>query len=168
MITYLFRSTHRVAIPNGFVRPWKLLLSLIALLAPLSCAALEAPSCAGSIRELRTLVGDQSFSLNWEETSMDDGRPLSVSIIERGGLLMMEFNKAGEGLWAQSTSAICKVESGLETTFTGDQIRLGPAANLMLRLAIGRGGKFTLTRFGSEQLRIATRGWKGDFSSRAQ
>ncbi len=114
------------------------------------------------------MLGDQNFSLDWEETSMDDGRPLSVSITERRGTLLMEFSKAGEGLWAQSTSAICKVESGLETIFTREQIRLGPAANLMLRLAIGHGGKFTLTRFGSAQLRIATRGWKGDFSSRAR
>ena len=74
---------------------------------------------------------------------MDDGRPLSVSISERKGTLLMEFSKAGDGLWAQSTSAICKVESGLETTFTREQIRLGPAANLMLRLAIGNGGRFT-------------------------
>jgi hypothetical protein len=146
----------------------KLLLPCIALLTSLNCAGGEAPACAGTIHELRLIVGDQYFPLNWEETTMDDGRPLSVTIMERGGLLLMEFNKTGEGLWAQSKGTICKVDSGLEATFTGEQIRLGPAANLMLRLAIGNGGKFTLTRFGPAQLRIATIGWKGDFSSKTR
>ncbi|MCX7163980.1 MAG: hypothetical protein WCI19_07075 [Betaproteobacteria bacterium] len=145
---------------------FKLLLPCIALLTSLNCAGVEAPACAGTIRELRSILGDKSFSLYWEETTMDDGRPLSVTIMERDGLLLMEFNKTGEGLWAQTKGTICKVESGLETTFTGEQIRLGPAANLILRLAIGNGGKFTLTRFGPAQLRIATNGWKGDFSAK--
>jgi hypothetical protein len=147
---------------------FKSFLTLVTLLTSLNCAALEAPACAGTLGELRSLLGDQTFSLYWEETSMDDGRPLSVSILERGGLLLIEFNKTGEGLWAQSSAAICKMEAGFQTTFTRDQIRLGPAANLMLHLAIGNGGKFTLSRSGPGQLRIATSGWKGDFSSKTR
>ncbi len=76
----------------------------------------------------------------------------------------MEFNKTGEGLWAQSSGTICKMDSGFETTFVTEQIHPGPAANLLLRLAIGSGGKFTLTRIGPAKLRIATSGWKGDFT----
>ena len=95
---------------------------------------------------------------------MKDGKPLLVTIFEKKDLLFLEFIKAREGLWAESAGVICKTSAGLEIQFTGEQIRLGPAANWVLRYALGNGGKFTLRKFGSEQLRIATSGWSGIFS----
>lgn len=96
---------------------------------------------------------------------MDDGKPLVVSILEKNGVLFLEFTKTREGLWAESTGIICKTSgTDLETRFNGEQVRLGPAASWILRQALGSGGKFTLTKLGPEQLRIATNGWSGSFS----
>ena len=96
---------------------------------------------------------------------MADGKPLRVAISERHGSLFMEFVKAGEGLWAQSSGRICKAGPHLEARFGAEQVRLGPAANWVLRAALGRGGQFTLTRLGPDRLRIATTGWSSTFSA---
>lgn len=138
----------------------------LPLLLSLNSHANEPQTCAVTISELRTLLGDQTFPLKWEETTMKDGKPLLVTIFEKKDLLFLEFIKAREGLWAESAGVICKTSAGLEIQFTGEQIRLGPAANWVLRYALGNGGKFTLRKFGSEQLRIATSGWSGIFSPR--
>ena len=94
---------------------------------------------------------------------MNDGKPLLVSILEKEGTLWLEFMKTREGLWAQSTGAICRSGNDFETRFGPKQIRLGPAANWVLRLALVNGGTFTLTRLASDKLRIAGGGWSGTF-----
>lgn len=125
------------------------------------------PDCAATLSEMKAMVGDPAFPLRWQETSMQDGKPLVVSISERNNALVLEFFKTREGIWAESVSAICKTNSGLEARFESGQIRLGPAANWGLRLALEKGGKFSLTRLGPEELRIATSGWSGRFSAKA-
>jgi hypothetical protein len=146
----------------------KYFLFFLPVLLSLNGEAHGSQTCAATISELRVMLGDQTFPLKWEETSMDDGKPMVVSILENNGYLFLEFIKTREGLWAESAGVICKTGKDFETRFTGEQIRMGPAANWVLRSALGNGGKFTLTRIGSEQLRIATSGWSGIFSPRAK
>ncbi len=95
---------------------------------------------------------------------MNDGKPLVLSIVESDGSLALGFTKTGEGLWAESFGVICKSGFDFEAQFSSEQIRMGPAAGWFLRNALKKGGKFTLTKLASNQLRIATRGWSGDFS----
>jgi len=146
----------------------KCFLLFLPLLLSLNGEAHESQTCAATIGELRAMLGDQTFPLKWEETTMDDGKPLVVSIVETNGSLFLQFIKAREGLWAESAGVICKTGTNLETRFTGEQIHLGPAANWVLRYALKNGGKFTLTKLGSDQLRIATSGWSGVFSPGAK
>jgi hypothetical protein len=141
-------------------------LSLVLLL-PLSAHAQAPEKCASTMVELKELLRDQAFSLKWEETTMDDGKPLVVSISEKGGVLSVEFVKQTKGLWADISGVICQTDKNLEIRFTAEQIRFGPAASQVLRYVLGSGGKFTLTRIGAKQLRVATNGWSGDFASMA-
>lgn len=142
----------------------KCLLLLLPLLLSLHGPAHASETCAATIGELKVMLGDPAFPLQWEETSMQDGKPLQVSILEKKGALFLKFIKSREGLWAESVGVICKTGADLEIRFTKQQIRMGPAANWLLRTALGNGGKFTLTRLGAEQLRIAASGWNGIFS----
>jgi hypothetical protein len=130
--------------------------------------AMALPLCATNVSELRLLLADPGFPLVWEETTMNDHKPLRVSILEKDGGLWLEFIKTGEGLWVQSTGLICQVGDAFETHFGPDQIRLGPAANWVLRLAMTTGGTFTLTRLSSDKLRIKGGGWSGTFSPSAK
>ena len=138
-------------------------LFVLWLLALGGADAMAAPSCVTSINELRNVLGDQRASLQWEETSMNDGKPLVVSIFESQGALVLEFIKTKEGLWAEGTGAVCGSGANLEISFDKNQLRMGPASGWLLRSLLGQGGKFTLTRLGADQLRIATSGWSGTF-----
>lgn len=125
----------------------------------------QAPEkCVSTLADLKQLLDDPSFSLNWEETTMDDGKPLMVTIAEKNGALSVAFVKRTKGLWADISGEICKTDQDMEIRFTGQQIHFGPAASWVLRYALGNGGKFTLTRLGAKQLRVATTGWSGDFA----
>ena len=142
--------------------PWHIPFFL-CLLALAGADALAAPACVTSLNELRNVLGDQRASLQWEETSMNDGKPLVVSIFESQGALVLEFIKTKEGLWAEGTGAVCGSGANLEISFDKNQLRMGPASGWLLRSLLGQGGKFTLTRLGAAQLRIATSGWSGTF-----
>ena len=135
----------------------------LCLLALAGVDALAAPACVTSINELKSALGDQRASLQWEETSMDDGKPLVVSIFESKGALVLEFVKTKEGLWAEGSGAICGAGANFEISFDKNQLRMGPASGWLLRSLLGQGGKFTLTRLSADQLRIATSGWSGTF-----
>jgi len=144
----------------------RLACALAVMLLAQSSHSSESLPCAKNISELNQVWGDTAFPLKWQETSMSDGKPLVVTIQEKNGKFHLQFVKAMEGLWAESTGYICPVGNELEIEFTGDDIRLGPAANWLIKVAIGNGGKFSLQRIGPHQLRIKTSGWQGLFSSK--
>lgn len=137
---------------------------LLLLFCSQNILAQEPQTCASTITQLRNLLEDQTFPLKWEETTMDDGKPLVVSIRELNGSLFVEFIKTREGLWANSLGVICKKGADLEIRFTREQIAFGPAASWVLRYALGNGGQFALTRLGPNRLRIATTGWSATFN----
>ena len=141
---------------------YKVILGLV-LLSGLSDGALATPECATTLSELRTLLGERRDVLQWTETTMDDGKPLRVSITQTRGALALEFIKTGEGLWAEGSGAVCGVGANLEISFGKGQLRMGAASGWLLRNVLGQGGKFTLTRIGADQLRIASSGWSGTF-----
>jgi hypothetical protein len=146
----------------------KCVLFFLPLLLSLNGEAHASQTCAATVNEFEAMLGDQAFPLKWEETTMDDGKPLVMSIVENNGSLLLEFIKTGEGLWAESPGIICKTGTDFEARFSGKQVRLGPAAGWILRYALKNGGKFTLTKLGSGQLRIATSSWSGIFSPTAK
>lgn len=137
---------------------------LLPVLLTLNGEVAASPVCATTISELESLLDEPALPQTWAETTMDDGKPLVLSIVESNGSLLLGFTKTGEGLWAESSGAICRSGSVFEARFSGKQIRIGPAAGWILRSSLKNGGKFTLTKLDSDQLRIATSGWSGEFS----
>jgi hypothetical protein len=143
------------------MRPALLLLALL----PLSLAGVAAPTCARTIDELKSLLADQDLPLMWRETTMDDGKPLVLSIREHNGLLFLQFVKTDEGLWAEGVSVVCRNGTEIELRFVAEKMRMGPAANWAVQYTFTNGGQFTLTRLGAEELQVAMTGWSGKFSS---
>ena len=136
----------------------------LTLWLPLSAHAQGTEKCVSTVVDLKELLNDPAFPFNWEETTMDDGKPLMVSITEKNGALSVAFVKSTKGLWADISGVICKTDKELEIRFTAEQIRFGPAASWVLRYALSGGGKFILTRIDAKQLRVATTGWSGVFA----
>src|SRR3569833_795233 len=115
------------------------------------------------VGDLGGMLGHPIFPMKWEETTMDDGKPLVMSIVENHGSLFLEFTKTGEGLWAESRGVICKTGTDVEDRFSGEQIRLGPAASWLLRLALKNKGKNKQTKNKTDQKRNTTNQWSGIF-----
>lgn len=97
---------------------------------------------------------------------MTDGKPLVVSILEKDGLLFLQFVKTREGLWAEGAAVICRGSAGLEARI--GNIRMGPAAHWILRRSVGQGRTFTMSRQGAGPMQIGTLGWKGFFLPRQE
>jgi len=155
-----------VAASCVLLSPLNMLGSFIAtliLVMSLGVQAHEAADCASTFGELRRLSGDASFPSRWTEVSMDDSKPLVVSIVERNGSLSIEFVKTGEGLWAEVSGSICNTGIDFQLRMTKEQIHFGAAAPWMLRLALADGGVFTLRLHEPNQLLIKTEGWLGRF-----
>lgn len=138
---------------------------LLALWLPLTSQAQMPEKCVSKMVDLKTLLNDPAFSMTWEETTMDDGKPLLVAITEKNGALSVAFTKTSKGLWAEIVGEICHTDQALEIRFTGEQIHFGPAASWVLRYALGNGGKFTLTKINAKQMQVATTGWSGTFAA---
>ena len=128
---------------------------------PSTAPAAEPLQCTASLEGLHRLVGEPPFPLRWEETSMTDGKPLVVSILEKDGSLFLEFVKVREGFWAEGAAVICRASAGLEVRI--GHLRMGPAAPWVLRASFGQGRTFAMSRQGSGPLRIALPGWTGTF-----
>ena len=142
-------------------RAGRLIIPLLTFAGP--CAA--APPCVESIRELRTLLHDPAFPLQWRETTMDDRKPLVMSILERDGLLFLSIVKTQEGLWAEGVGTICVKGSELEARFAPERMSIGAAAHWAMRFSLANGADFTLTRIGTARMKIATPGWSAMFSA---
>jgi hypothetical protein len=136
---------------------------ILSGLLALSALAAHAAPCAGSVAQLRSLVGDPLFPLAWEETSMVDGRPLLVHLDERAGGLFISFVKTGEGLWAEGAATLCRAGDRLEARFLGERLKIGPAASWLLRRSLESGGAIALEPVSRHELRIGTFGWIGRF-----
>jgi hypothetical protein len=140
-------------------------LALLLLAASPACRA----GCASTVGELRALLQVPGLALRWQETTMGDGKPLVVSLVEAEGRLHLAFVKTREGLWAEGPATVCADGGTLEAVVTARDIRLGPAAHWLLRQALlARGARFALVPLPGGDLRIGTGGWSGVFHPLAE
>ena len=123
-----------------------------------------ADECASTVAGLRALLGDESFALQWRETSMDDDKPLMLVLEEREGALFLAFVKSGSGLWGEGPGMVCRAEGRIEAAMPRERLRLGSAAPWTLRYAFANGARLTLTRVGADGLRVEAAGWSGVFA----
>lgn len=138
-------------------------MKLLILFFLLLSSQLHAANCAADLKSFRGLFGDDNFPLVWNETTADDGKPLVVKIREENSKLFLQFVKTKEGLWAEGNSDICKDEE-IIAMISKDQIKLGKAANWVLKMSMSGGAKFKLKLIKKNVLKISTTGWSGEFS----
>ena len=138
-------------------------LIALVLLILASLAPAQETRCAATLAEFSRLLGNTALTRHWAEVSMDDGKPLLITLGERGGRLRLEFVKTGAGLWAEVFGVICPAGNDLELRVAREQIRFGPAAHWSVQLMLANGGVFALRQDVQDRLHIETQGWSGRF-----
>jgi hypothetical protein len=136
---------------------------LVALGLALASPVCQARDCALTVAELRALVQQPVFPLRWQETTMQDDKPLVVTLSERDGGLHLQFVKSREGLWAEGAASVCMNNGTLEAVLSRHRISVGPAAHWLLRQSLAYGARFVLAPKPGGQLHIETPGWSGTF-----
>jgi hypothetical protein len=139
------------------------LLTLVLACAAIPAAGAADAGCATSVAQLRALLADPAFPLQWEETGMSDARPLLVTLEDRQAGLFISFVKTGEGLLAEGPAQVCPRADRLEARLRPEGLQLGAAASPMLKVALRSGVGVGLQRTAPGRLRIGTLGWSGDF-----
>lgn len=140
-------------------------LIVLPLLTIASFAWAQEMPCAATPADLSRLLGHKAQIRHWSEVSMDDGKPLLISIGESGGKLRLEFVKTGVGLWAEISGVICPVGKDLELRVAREQLRFGQASHWSIQLMLANGGVFLLRQRNADQLYIETQGWSGRFTA---
>ena len=133
------------------------------LLTLASVPRAQETHCAATLADFSRLLGNTPLARHWAEVSMDDGKPLLITLDERGGELRLEFVKTGAGLWAEFSGVICPSGKDLELRVAREQIRFGPASHWTVRIMLAHGGVFALRQGVQNQLHIETQGWSGRF-----
>jgi hypothetical protein len=137
----------------------------LAALVALSTPCLAEQPCAGTIGELRALVGDPSFPLRWQETTMRDGKPLELRIAQHGPALLLSIIKQGEGVWVEGSGTVCTHGDALAFRFTPGTMNVGSAAHWAVRVSLSAHPDFTLSRLGPDAMKLAIFGWSGTFAA---
>ncbi len=145
------------------MRP-KYFLAILALTLPALIQAEAPAACATTIPELRNMLGDQALPLHWQESPNENAKPFLMDVQENNDGLRLTISRSSEGLWIESSGAICRTGNSATNRFTLEQVQPGPAANWLLRQFISQRETVTLTRIGN-QLLIATAAWDGRFTS---
>lgn len=135
----------------------------LLLLTLASLARAQETRCAATLADLGRLLGKPAPTRHWAEVSMDDGKPLLITLGEHGGALRLEFVKTGAGLWAEISGVVCPAGRDLELRVAREQIKFGPASNWSVQLMLANGGVFALRQGAADQLQIETQGWSGRF-----
>lgn len=136
----------------------------LLLLTLASLAQAQEPRCAASLADLGRLLGNTVPTRHWVEVSMDDGRPLLITLDDSSATLRLEFVKTGAGLWAEISGLVCATGKDLELRVAREQIRFGPGAHWSVQLMLANGGVFVLRRDVADRLHIETAGWSGRFA----
>lgn len=144
--------------------PHHVCLAAALLLLPAVSHA-QSERCARGFAEAGALLGRLQFARAWREVTMDDGKPLTLQISGEGPELRLSFIKAGEGLWAEGPVRVCRRAARVFAEIAGPQLRVGPAAGWAMRQLLAGGATFELAVRDNGQLRVALRGWSGDFEA---
>ena len=129
--------------------PLKSLIVFLVLCAPATAQA----SCFTTIRDVK----QNNVKTRWQETTANDGKPMTISIANGVGGLVYSARKAGQ-LWLSGDVSVCR--SGNDTTIDLKNTKTTQNVPALARLAFPRTQS---TRIVDNQITMAGGGWTGTF-----
>ncbi|CAI9404205.1 hypothetical protein ANOBCDAF_04574 [Pleomorphomonas sp. T1.2MG-36] len=131
-------------------------LRLLVCLVMLGGPTLAHATCLTSVTELKA----EGIKTNWQETTMDDGKPLKIVIADGANGLVYSASKAGEP-WLTGDAAFCR--SGNTTTVTLDNTKATENVPLVTRMALPSTLSAPIV---NDEIRLAGGAWRGTFVGR--
>jgi len=131
------------------LRHFKLLFGLLALGAP----ALAQAKCFKTVGEVRA----NHLKTRWQETTENDGKPMTISIANGVHGLVYSAHKAGQ-LWLSGDITICRSKGG--TAITMKDTKTTANVPLMARTAFPRTQSAHIE---GNRITLAAGGWSGTF-----
>jgi hypothetical protein len=131
-------------------------LKLLICLLILSESALAQANCLRTVREIKA----NSVKARWQETTENDGAPLTISITDGAHGLVYSASKAGVP-WLTGSVSVCR--SGGATEITLKDIEATSNVPMLARLALPSTQSAHIV---NGQIKLAGGGWSGTFIGR--
>ena len=128
---------------------FKLLICLLFL----SVSTLAQAKCLGTVSELKA----HNVKSRWQETTENDGKPLTISITKGANGLVYSAKKAG-ALWLTGNVSVCL--SGGATEITLKNTRATSNVPMVARLALPSTQSAQIV---NDQIKLGGGGWGGTF-----
>lgn len=119
-------------------------------------STLAHATCLTSVTELKA----RGIKANWQETTMDDGKPLTIVIADGAGGLVYSASKAGEP-WLTGKASFCR--SGAATTVTLSSTKATKNVPLVTRMALPSTLSAPIV---DDKIKLAGGVWRGTFVGR--
>jgi hypothetical protein len=134
------------------VTKFKLLICLFIL----GESTLAQASCLRTVSEIKA----NSVKARWQETTENDGKPLTISITDGAHGLVYSASKAGVP-WLSGNVSICR--SGVATEITLKNTEATSNVPMLARLALPSTQSAQIV---NDQIKLAGGGWGGTFIGR--
>jgi hypothetical protein len=149
----LLRAALCFSIGRAVMRVLNIAVFAAALLLILSESTLAQAKCLRTIRELKA----NNVKARWQETTENDGKPLTISITDGADGLVYSAKKAGV-LWLTGNVSVCL--SGGATGITLKNTLATSNVPMVARLALP---STQSARIVNDQTKLGGGGWGGTF-----
>jgi hypothetical protein len=126
---------------------------LLICLLVVSESTLAQAKCLRTVSELKT----NSVKARWQETTENDGKPLTISIADGANGLVYSAKKAGV-LWLTGNVSVCL--SGSATEITLKNTKATSNVPMLARLALPSTQSAQIV---NDQIKLGGGGWGGTF-----
>ncbi len=131
-------------------------LKLFILFFAIGVTTIAQAECFRSVNEMKT----NNVKRHWQETTANDGKPLTISIADSSGGLIFSAKKAGV-LWLTGDVSACRAQGAVDITLKNTRTTSDVPA--FTRMAMPA----TLSaRIVSDKIKLAGGGWSGIFVGR--
>jgi hypothetical protein len=128
---------------------FKLLICLFFL----SGSTIAQANCLRSVSEIKA----NSVKARWQETTENDGKPLTIAITDGANGLVYSASKAGEP-WLTGNVSVCRSGSATEITLKNTEA----TSNVPMLARMGLPSTLS-AHIVNNQIRLAGGGWGGTF-----
>jgi hypothetical protein len=136
---------------NMAITNFKLLICLL-ILSELTLAQAQA-ECLRTVTELKA----NNVKARWQETTENDGKPLTISIADGANGLVYSARKAGV-LWLTGSVSVCRSGGATEITLTNTQATSN--VPMLARVALPSTQSAHIV---NDQIKLGGGGWGGTF-----